>query len=81
MEKIHVYQELYKITQKQNTYYTAARGNPNTNSHIYFLINEFSLQMHIMNFWKYHHQYFTDSLCDIIPTQMPQGIWKISGGG
>ena len=56
------------------TRYTAARGNPNTNSHICFLINEFILQMHTMNFWKYHHQYFTDSSCDFIPTQMPQGI-------
>ena len=54
--------------------YTAARGNPNTDSHIYFLINKFILQMHAMNFWKYHHQYFTDSSCDFIPTHMPQGI-------
>ena len=34
-----------------------------------------------MNFWKYHHQYFTDSSCDFMPTHIQQGIWKISGGG
>ena len=44
-------------------------GNPNTYSHIYFLINDFILHMHTTNFWKYHHQYFTDSSCDFIPTQ------------
>ena len=37
--------------------------------------------MHTMNFWKYYHQYFTDSSCDFMPTHIQQGIWKISGGG
>ena len=37
-------------------------------------INKFILQMHIMTFCKFYHQYFTDPSCDFMPTHIQLGI-------
>ena len=39
-------------------------------------INKFILQMHIMTFCKFYHQFFTDPSCDFMPTHIQLGIWK-----
>ena len=56
--------------------YTAARGNPNTYLHMSFFFDNLFLQMHIMIFWRYNYQYFTDPSCNFMPNHIQLGIWK-----